>query len=275
MTQPSQTKLSQPDSEAIYYQQTDFVPDVLSVFHGFFSRRGGVSKDVYASLNCGSGSDDAPEKVKANRKIVSEVVGCGADQLLSLHQIHSADCLYVDTSWNADNSPQADAAVTDKAGVALGILTADCAPVLFNGVKSDGSPVVGAAHAGWGGAFKGVLGATVKMMVEKGAQLESIRAAIGPCISQVSYEVGEEYYKKFVEQADENERFFKDSKRPGHFMFDLSGYCALRVAQAGVKTVLIKDLDTYFNEEDFFSYRRATHRQEKDYGRQISVVMIK
>ncbi|HOO82901.1 MAG TPA: laccase domain-containing protein, partial [Alphaproteobacteria bacterium] len=166
------------------------------------------------------------------------------------------------------------AMVTDVSGLALGVLTADCAPVLFYGKKSDGAPVVGAAHAGWGGALKGVLDNTLAMMLELGAVPESIRACIGPCIGQKSYEVRDDFADTFLEEDGRNEVFFTAGRCAGHLQFDLPGYCAAKLGRAGVKNVLIKDLDTYFNEEDFFSYRRATHRHEKDYGRQISVIMI-
>lgn len=269
MTNPS----LQPDSEPLYYSQDGFA-DAEAVFHGFFSRRGGVSKDVYAFLNCGPGSDDEPENVNQNRKLVADIAGCRPDHLLSLYQIHSDKCLQVDGPWEGER-PEADAMVTDMPGVALGVLTADCAPVLFNGQKEDGSQVVGAAHAGWGGALKGVLEATVEGMKDLGVQADSIRAVVGPCISKASYEVGEEFADAFLQEDEASEVFFMTGQREGHLMFDLPGYCAFRLGRAGLKNVFIKDLDTYFNEEDFFSYRRKTHRHEKDYGRQISVVMIK
>lgn len=258
-------------SEPVYFEQAEFSAD--GVFHGFFSRRGGESEGIYESLNCGSGSNDDPQAVKGNREIVASMIGCDAQKLLSLHQIHSAECVVVEKAWS--ERPQADAMVTDKAGFALGVLTADCGPVLFHGVKASGDPVVGAAHAGWGGALKGVLEATVARMKELGADSESIKACVGPCIGQASYEVGGDFAKPFIEEDETAERFFKSGKRAGHLMFDLPGYCAFRLARAGLKHVYIKDLDTYSHEQDFFSYRRTTHRNEKDYGRQISVIMIK
>ena len=263
----------QPDFEQLYFEQSEFAAD--GVFHAFFSRRGGVSKDIYASLNCAPGSDDNPAHVLQNRKTVSEIVGCAPENLLSVHQIHSADCLQVTESWDLDNRPQGDAMVTDLPGFGLGVLTADCGPVLFRGAKGDGSPVIGAAHAGWGGAVKGILEATIENMKALGAESESIQAAIGPCIGQASYEVSEDFIKPFVQEDEQAEKFFKSARREGHLMFDLPGYCAFRLARAGLQNVYIKDLDTYFNEEDFFSYRRTTHRHERDYGRQISVIMIK
>ncbi len=260
-------------SEELYFRVPGFTDGLQApVFHGFFGRFGGLSKNVYASLNCGPGSDDNPEHVKANRKIVADVAGCAPDHLLSLHQVHGDVCVRVEAVWSA--RPQADAMVTDKPGFALGILTADCAPVLFAGQKTDGAPVIGAAHAGWGGALRGILESTVREMTALGAEPGSLKACIGPCIGKASYEVKDEFATPFYQEDDENERFFKAAKAPGHLMFDLAGYCAFKLFKAGVRDVLIKDLDTYFHEEDFFSYRRATHRSEKDYGRQISVIKI-
>ncbi len=264
---------SRPDSDQIFFEQAEFAAD--AVFHGFFSRRGGVSKDIYASLNCGPGSNDSLAKVNKNRKIVSEIAGCDPAHLLSLHQIHSADCLVVSEGWDGMERPQADAMVSDTPGLALSVLTADCGPVLFHGTKSGGEQVIGSAHAGWGGALKGVLEATIEQMVGLGAELESIKACVGPCIGQASYEVQDDFSKGFIQEEDTAERFFKAARKDGHLMFDLPGYCAFRLGRVGLKNVYIKDLDTYFNEEDFFSYRRTTHRHEKDYGRQISVIMIK
>jgi YfiH family protein len=263
----------QAETEPVYFTDVRFADD--TIFHGFFSRNGGTSQNSYASLNCGWGSDDEPGCIANNLMRVSKSAGVEYGSLTTLHQVHSAECVVVDAPWSREDRPKADAFVTKTPGFALGILTADCGPVLFHGRDGDDKPVIGAAHAGWGGAFKGVLQATVQSMKEIGAQPESIKASIGPCIGQNSYEVGPEFYQNFIEQADENDRFFKSSNTPEHMMFDLAGYCALQLASAGVKQISIKDLDTYYNEEDFFSYRRATHRKVADYGRQISVVAIK
>lgn len=198
-----------------------------------------------------------------------------AQSILTMHQVHGDTCLTVSEIWSEHERPEADALVTDKAGIVLGVLTADCAPVLFYGEKPDGAPVIGAAHAGWKGAVGGILEATLKAMLELGAQGDSIRACIGPCIAQASYEVSAEFFKPFEAEDPENDHFFMASNKEGHLMFDLAGYCAAKLAKNGVGKVFIKDLDTCFNEEDFFSYRRATHREEKDYGRQISLIAIK
>lgn len=271
--QPDLTKMAK---EIRYFDMQRFGDNTNDpVFHGFFGRQGGFSKGVYNGLNCGRGSDDAPENVKANLGAIAEMIGVAPDHILTLHQVHGKSCAVVSDIWDIENRPQADAFVTDRAGIALGILTADCAPVLFSGKKADGAAVIGAAHAGWKGAIGGALDSTVQKMVQIGAEINSITACIGPCIAQGSYEVTEDFFTPFEKEDPENERFFMAARREGHLMFDLAGYCAFRLAKLGLKNVFIKDLDTYFNEEDFFSYRRATHRDEKDYGRQISLILIK
>lgn len=269
------TKILNPQvSKPIFYENASFAAAAPGLFHGFFTRRGGVSAGVYAALNCGPGSNDAADLVQRNREIVAQTAGCAPEDLLSLYQMHSAECVVACQSLGTDR-PKGDAMVTDVPGLALGILTADCAPVLFHGQKADGTPVIGAAHAGWGGALKGVLDNSVQEMIALGAQPASIKAAIGPCIAQASYEVREEFAAPFYEQDEESERFFMLARREGHLMFDLAGYCALRLSKAGVMDISIKDLDTYAHEADFFSYRRTTHRGETDYGRQISLITIR
>lgn len=260
-------------SKPFYYRSESFAPDDAPVFHGFFGRRGGHSKGIYDSLNCGAGSDDDLVAVKKNRALVAEAAGILPENLLTLHQIHSGECLTVREVWGLNDRPKADAMVTDVPGLGLGILTADCAPVLFYAAGE--SPVIGAAHAGWGGALKGVLENTVKAMEGLGAARSNIKACIGPCIGKASYEVSEDFTKPFLDLNEEDERFFSAARREGHLMFDLAGYCAARLYRAGLSRITIKDIDTYFNEADFFSYRRATHRREKDYGRQVSVIAIK
>jgi polyphenol oxidase len=243
------------------------------IAHGFFGRRGGVSKSVFESLNCGPGSGDNPDDVRANRKLVADALGAAPEKLLSLYQIHSAECLSVLEPWGEER-PQADGMVTDIPGIVLSILTADCAPVLFCGWAGD-KPVIGAAHAGWKGAIVGVLERTVEKMVrDYGVDIESIRACIGPCIQKKSYEVSQEFYETFMEQDGDNEKFFQGSRKDGHFMFDLPRYCGYRLYNCGVQRVLIEEANTYVDEAAYFSFRRATHRQEKDYGRQISAIFI-
>lgn len=228
--------------------------DVLGVPHGFFGRAGGVSTGIYASLNCGPGSSDARADVTENRRRVSQALG---GTLLTLYQIHSAQAVMVTEPW--EHGPQADAFATNVTGLALGILTADCAPVLFADVEAG---VIGAAHAGWKGALAGVTDAAIAAMESLGAQRSRIAAAIGPCISQANYEVGPEFRARF------------DSKFFAGRHFDLEGYVAERLADAGIATVARLSACTYARESDFFSYRRATHRGENDYGRQVSAIML-
>ncbi|MEM8833372.1 MAG: peptidoglycan editing factor PgeF [Pseudomonadota bacterium] len=244
------------------------------VKHGFFGRTGGISGGLFESLNCGIGSDDAAEKVMTNRQLVAREFGKELDHLCTLYQVHSPDCIIVNQKADT-NDVQADAMVTDKPGLILGVLTADCGPILFEGKKTSGPSVVGVAHAGWKGAVGGVLESTLLKMQELGSPLQNIKVAIGPCIGPASYEVGQAFIDPFLEQSDENERFFKETATEGKLMFDLPGYIAQRLALAGVKNVSISGHDTYKEEQSFFSYRRKTHRDEPDYGRQISAIMIK
>lgn len=260
-------------SQQLFLTQDRFTDADSTLFHGYFMRKGGQSKGVFESLNCGPGSGDEADVVATNRAIVANLAGVRAENLLSVHQVHCADCIEVKNGWSLTDRPKADAMVTDQAGFALGILTADCAPVLFYGVKSDGSPVIGAAHAGWKGALGGVLDNTVKEMQRLGAN--DIKACVGPCISRTSYEVSVDFVEPFLDDHDDSNRFFQSASRAGHLMFDLAGYCAWRLFRSGIKSAALMDRDTYTLEADFFSYRRATHRHEPDYGRQISVISIK
>lgn len=248
--------------------------DKSGLAHGFFGRRGGVSGGIYESLNCGFGTDDAPENAAQNRAKVCEALGVVPENLLNLYQIHSDKCVTVTEGWAPEGRPEADAMVTDRAGLALGILTADCAPVLFYGEKADGAPVIGAAHAGWGGAVKGVLESTVAAMEALGAGKDTMTAAIGPCIMQGSYEVSDAFQEPFMAQDQANAQFFREGK-DGHLQFDLPGYIVRRLMLLGVPEIMTNGIDTYFDELDYFSFRRTTHRAEPDYGRQISVISIK
>lgn len=245
------------------------------ISYGFYGRTGGVSSGIYASLNCAPGSNDVPDTVAKNRSIVAKDLGVKDGVISSLWQCHSATCYAIKSHvGTGDARPKGDALVTDVAGLAIGILTADCGPVLFAGKKTDGSPVIGAAHAGWGGALGGVLEDTVAKMVQLGAATESIKACLGPCILQPSYEVQESFAEPFLEQHDAAERFFMAGQKAGHLMFDLAGYIAFRIAHTGVKHVSLMGVDTYTDEENCFSYRRATHRGEPDYGREMSAIVI-
>ena len=237
--------------------------------HGFLGRRGGVSDGMVAGLNAGLGSADDPAAVAENRRRAAAAVLPGA-ALLGLYQIHSAEAVVVTLPYVDDARPRADALVTDRPGLLLGILTADCAPVLF---ADRDAGVVAAAHAGWKGALGGVTDATLAAMETLGARRERIVAAIGPCIARASYEVDDGFLRTFAEADAANERFFADG-RAGHHQFDLEAYVAHRLAAAGVTRIEALGLDTYGDEERFYSFRRATHRGEADYGRQISVIGV-
>ncbi len=244
---------------------------LASVRHGFFTRRGGVSAGVFGSLNCGFGSGDAPERVAANRDRVRQKLDLAAGGLLTLYQVHSADAVMVRETWAREAAPKADAMVTDRPGIALGILTADCVPVLL---ADPAAGVIGAAHAGWRGAVGGVVGATVAAMTARGARTNRIQAAIGPAIGRVSYEVGPEVRETFLQAAPENARFFVASGNAGHWLFDLPDYVCQQLAAAGVAAVEAMHRDTCAEPAAFFSYRRACQRGEPDYGRQISAIAL-
>lgn len=255
--------------------QTHNLSSDASVRHGFFGRKGGVSEGIYNSLNCGPGSDDDAMMVQENRKRVANYFGQSAESLASVWQIHSPDCLVINQiPASGEARPKADAMVTDKPNIILGVLTADCGPILLTGQKPDGLPIIGAAHSGWRGAIGGVLESTVKTLCDLGADINTIRAAVGPCIGPASYEVGNSFIDPFIKQDEGNEHFFKDGQKDGHMMFDLPGYIAARLNKAGVTNVEITGQDTFADGENYFSYRRTTHANEPDYGRQISAIMI-
>ncbi|KHK92313.1 peptidoglycan editing factor PgeF [Novosphingobium malaysiense] len=238
------------------------------VSHGFLGRRGGVSRGDVAGLNVGLGSGDDPELIAENRARAAEAVLPGA-RLVTVYQVHSPDCIEVAANpWADTDRPQADALVTDRPGLLLGILTADCAPVLLADREAG---VVGAAHAGWKGAIGGVTDSTVAAMEKLGARPSRIVAAIGPCIAQSSYEVDEAFRDRFCARLEKNAQFFVPGQ-PGHYQFDLEGYVASRIAASGVASVERLGLDTYAQPDRFFSFRRATHRGEPAYGRQISLI---
>jgi len=242
------------------------------VRHGFFTRDGGVSTGIYRSLNCGYGSHDDRAAVRENRARVATALGVARDHLITIHQVHSADAVVVHEPWSPADAPRGDAMVTDRPGIALGVLAADCAPVLFADASAG---VIGAAHAGWRGALGGVLEAAVVAMTRLGARHAGIAAAVGPCIAQASYEVGSEFREAFLAADDGHGRYFVVSDRPEHFRFDLAGFVGDRLDALGLGAVTRLGIDTYHQEERFFSYRRTTHRQEADYGRQISAVLLR
>lgn len=241
-------------------------PVLAGQAHGFLGRRGGVSTGETAGLNVGLGSGDVPALVARNRALARDAVLPGA-RLVTVYQVHSAHCVMAQ-DWDEADRPHADALVTDRPGVVLGILTADCAPVLF----ADGEAgIVGAAHAGWKGALGGVTDATIAAMEALGARRERIVAAVGPCIAQTSYEVDEAFRSRFVAQDAGNAMHFAAGK-PGYHQFDLEGYVLARLRAAGIAQAQGLALDTYGAPARFYSYRRATHRNEASYGRQIALI---
>jgi YfiH family protein len=237
---------------------------LAAVPHGFLGRRGGVSQGIVSGLNVGHGAGDDADAVAENRRRAVAAVLPGA-ALATVYQVHSADAVSVLRAWPHDERPRADAMATDRPGLVLGIVTADCAPVLLADVQAG---VVGAAHAGWRGAHGGVLEAVVGEMVGLGAQRERIVAAIGPAIAQTSYEVDDGFRRRF----DDGDGELFAPGRPEHWQFDLAGYAAARLARAGVRNVERLGLDTYADSDRFYSYRRAIHRGEPNYGRQISLI---
>jgi uncharacterized protein, YfiH family len=245
-------------------------PALGDVPHGFLGRRGGVSGGIHAGLNVGLGSDDERDAILHNRDVARDAV-LPKSALVTVHQVHSARALVVDAPFPLDARPEADALVTNRPGLLLGVLTADCVPILFADTTHG---VVGAAHAGWKGALTGVAEATIEAMTSLGAMRSTIACAIGPCIGKASYEVSAGFERPFLEEEPEDERFFTEG-RPGHLQFDIAGYVGARLARAGIGTVTMLDEDTYSQPERFFSYRRACHAGEPGYGRQISLIGVR
>ncbi len=240
----------------------------FAIRHAFFTRQGGVSEGIHASLNGGLGSSDAPERVNENRARMSAVLALPPGALVSLHQVHSADAVVVETPFAHASRPKADGMATRVPGLALGIATADCGPVLFADPKAG---VVGAAHAGWRGAFTGVLEATLAAMEALGAHRADAVAVLGPTIGPEAYEVGPEFVARFPE---DDRRYFGAANREGHALFDLPAYVVARLRAAGVGEVANLGLCTYADPDRFYSYRRTTHRGEADYGRLISAIAL-
>ncbi len=241
----------------------------LGVRHGFLGRQGGVSTGIFAGLNVGLGSSDDRAAVAENRARAVTTIAPGA-ALVTLHQVHSNTVIPVTSGFPDADRPHADAMVTATPGLALGILTADCAPILFADAEAG---VIGAAHSGWKGALHDIAGATVAAMVELGARRDAIAAAIGPTIARASYEVDAAYRERFTAQSPSHDSFFTAGK-PGHYQFDLEGFVAMRLAAAGVRTVIATGIDTYPDATRWFSYRRTTHKGEPDYGRQLSLIAL-
>lgn len=244
---------------------------LAGIRHAFFTREGGVSTGVYEGLNGGTGSNDKPEHVAENRARMAAAVGVTPENFLTAYQIHSPDVVVAETPWPQDARPKADAIVTKVPGLAIGISTADCGPVLFADPQAR---VLGAAHAGWRGALGGVLEQTLSAMEKLGADRSRVVAAAGPMISQPNYEVGQDLVDRFLAADPANARFFVPATRPGHAMFDLPGYVVARLKAAGVQHVENLAVCTYGNPAQFYSYRRSTHRAEPDYGRHINAIAL-
>ncbi len=242
-----------------------------AIRHGFFTRQGGVSTGIYASLNCGLGSDDDRAAVQANRARVAEALGQPADRLVTVHQVHSPDVVTVREAWSHDAAPKADAMVTDVPGIALGVLAADCAPLLFADAEAG---VIGAAHSGWKGALYGVLGATVMQMERLGAKRSRIRMAIGPCIGPDSYEVSDGFVATFIDKDAASADYFAPAERDGHAYFDLPGYLLMQARRMALADAGWIGADTLPDEAQFFSYRRTTLNGGGDYGRMISAIVL-
>jgi polyphenol oxidase len=241
------------------------------LYHAFFTRCGGVSEGLFGSLNCGFGSGDAPQRVARNRELAMARLGLSADWLVTCRQTHSVTVVTVERPWRREEAPSADGLVTSVPGVALGVLTADCAPILFHDPVAR---VIGAAHGGWRGALGGIVEAMIGRMKALGAESTRIRAAIGPCIGPASYEVGPEFPLPFLADDPENGRWFTPALREGHFLFDLAGFIAQHLLRRGIVQVDIAGYDTVIAEDRFFSYRRACLRGERSYGRGLSAIAL-
>lgn len=248
------------------------LPDTPGITHAFFTREGGVSTGIYGSLNCGAGSEDEAEHVVENKRRATARFGLGADALATLYQVHSGTAVVVtDPVALAADRPKADGMATNQPGIMLGILTADCAPVLL---ADSANGVIGAAHAGWRGAVSGVIEETVRAMETLGASRKSISAAVGPCIAQSSYQVGAEFPAPFLAQNPANARFFAPDAEADKHLFDLQGYVLEILDRAGLERTGSMARDTYAEEDLFFSYRRTCHRGENDYGRGLSAIAL-
>ena len=241
------------------------------VAHGFFTREGGVSSGLYASLNTGIGSKDERALVLENRARVARSLGAAPENLATPYQVHGTAAVIVDRAWGPGLGPHADAVVTDRPGIAVGVGTADCGPVLF---ADPDAGIVAAAHAGWKGVLAGILEATVEAMERLGASRSRIAAALGPTIARDAYEVGAEFVARFEAADPDNARFFGPAARQHHAHFDLPAFIVARLERAGVGRVADVGLCTYCDADRFFSYRRATHKNEPDYGRQLSAIAL-
>nr|WP_321443801.1 peptidoglycan editing factor PgeF [uncultured Cohaesibacter sp.] len=244
---------------------------LASINHGFFTRQGGTSKDTYHSLNCGYGSDDDRAQVTENRGLVADSLGVARDRLVTANQVHSPLALTIDAPLDREALPKVDALVTTQPGLAVAILTADCGPLLF---ADDKAGVVAAAHSGWRGAFEGVIEATIDTMLENGASKANITAILGPTISRANYEVDDGFMDRFTARNKDWGRFFEAGSRAGHKQFDLPAFILARLEASNIGTAINLDRCTYGEPDLFFSYRRSTHLNEPDYGRQIAAIAL-
>lgn len=251
--------------------QSSLLAELPNVRHAFFTREGGVSEGVYGSLNGGIGSQDAPERVGENRARMAARLGVAPERLVTAYQIHSPDVIVATEPWTRAEAPRADAIVTRERGLAIGVTTADCGPVLF---ADSGAGVIGAAHAGWKGAVGGVLEAALEAMARLGAEPSRVVAALGPMIRQENYEVGADLVGRFAAADGDSTRFFGAARRPDRSLFDLAGYIRARLARAGIARIDDVARCTYADAERFFSYRRMTHRGEPDYGRHVNAIVL-
>jgi YfiH family protein len=258
--------LHNQEAENCYWEVTKNI----SFPHGFFSRRGGVSKGIYEGLNCGPGSNDEPCNIRENRRIIANLIGKRRDtSIVSNYQIHSNIVTYVDHNWG-DDRPQADAMVTDQPGLILGVLTADCTPIIFADMNNN---IIGAAHAGWKGAFTDIIEATIQAMEKIGASRSSIVAATGPTIAQESYEVSESFRANFMTVSKKFDQFFTPGIDSEHFQFNLPAFIQAKLVSSDIHSFEQSQTDTY-QSDDHFSYRLTTHKGESDYGRQLSAIML-
>ena len=239
--------------------------------HAFFTRQGGMSSGIYQSLNCGTGSKDNKEVVLNNRAKAMAALSLASDALITCRQTHSSEAVTITNNNRNQSIYVGDGLITNIPKVALGILTADCSPVLFSDAKNS---IIGAAHAGWKGAIGGILESTISGMRQQGAQINEISCAIGPTIGPLSYEVGPEFPEAFLETDSSNAKYFRPSKQKNHFMFDLPGFIASRLSKIGIEEIFQLGRDTYQDEKNFYSYRRSCHKGEEDYGRLLSTIVI-
>ncbi len=251
--------------------QSQLLAGCSGIRHAFFTREGGVSDGIYASLNGGVGSRDESSYVAENRARMAQYLDVSPDRFLSAYQIHSPDVVVAAAPWANDARPRADAIVTKTPGIAIGVSTADCGPLLF---ADDTAQVIGAAHAGWRGAFTGVIENTIEAMEKLGADRARIKASLGPLIRQSNYEVSQDFVEQFVRENESHSRFFVPAARTGHAMFDLPGFIAARLDKSGIGLFEDVGLCTYADPNRFYSYRRSTHRAEPDYGRHINAIVL-